>query len=703
MIRALFLTLCLALAPHIARAQELATLLADRILVEPSGRITASGEVTVFYEGTELRAARVVYDRRSDVLVIDGPIRVIGADGTVILADQAELDRNLTRGVLTSARLVLDRQLQLAAGRIAREGERFIRLDRVVASSCEVCPGDPAPLWEIRARSVVHDSETQQLYFDNAQVRVAGVPILWLPRLRLPGPGLDRATGFLLPDFVSSSDLGTGVKLPYFIALGDHADMRLTPYLSSSTTTLEFALRALPRNAALSVRGAVTRDDIEGSRGFLFADFDWLLPRDFLLETQVELVSDPGYLFTYDYAQRDRLTNQIKLSRVREKDLLRASIAEFRTLREDEIPIRDQLTDRYVDVTYRRILPRLSFGGRTEVRFDAAALNRPSDLDVLGRDVSRIGVGLDWRAARVFGPGFLGAAELGLRADAYNIGQDSDFETNLLRVVPRAAVELRWPMQRRTAGGAREVLEPVLRIDWADPGGDAVPLEDSQVIEFDEGNLLAPSRYPGIDGVETGTRAAAAIFWHRDEAGGWGADVAFGRVFAFDGELGFAEGSGLQGDRSEWVAAARYSWADSFSLMSRSLFEDDFDFTLNETRIDWRFPRGRLGAAYISADPEPAEGRDDRLSELTANGRFDLTDTWSARGGLRYDFDAGRAARAELGLDFRNECIDLGLSLSRRYATSTSVDPTTEFAVNVSLLGVGDGDSRSAARRGCRG
>ena len=641
MIRAAFLTLSFWLMSMAAFAQDGATLLADRILVDPSGQITASGEVVVFYQGTELRAARVTYDRKSEVLTIDGPIRVTDADGTVILADQAQLNRDLTQGVLTSARLVLDRQLQLASARIIREGERYIRLDRVVASSCEVCPSNPTPLWEIRAKSVTHDAETRQLYFEGAQVRVAGVPVVWLPRLRLPGPGLDRATGFLLPDFVSSSDLGTGVKIPYFIALGDHADLRFTPYLSSRTSTLEFEARAFPNNGAFSARGAITNDDLEGSRGFLFADFDHRLPRGFLLETQLELVSDPGYLFTYDYAQRDRLTNQIKISRVREKDLLRASISEFRTLREDEIPIRDQLTDWYVDVTYQRNLPSLSFGGMTQVRLDASALNRPSDLDGLGRDVSRIGVGIDWRGSRVFGPGLLASAELGYRADVYNIGQDASFDTNLVRSVPRAAVELRWPMQRVTAGGAREVIEPVLRIDWAGSEGDAVPLEDSRVIEFDEANLIAPSRYPGIDGVEDGTRAALAIYWHHDAPVGWRADLAFGRVFAFDGDLGFGEGTGLQGDRSEWVAAARYSWNDSFSLLSRSLFEDDFDFTLNETRIDWNFDRGRLGAAYISADPEPAEGRTTPLSELTAEGEYALTDRWTASGGVRYDFDAG--------------------------------------------------------------
>ena len=47
--------------------------------------------------------------------------------------------------------------------------------------------------------------------------------------------------------------------------------------------------------------------------------------------------------------------------------------------------------------------------------------------------------------------------------------------------------------------------------------------------------------------------------------------------------------------------------------------------------------------------------------------------------------------------------IDLSLSLSRRYATSTSVDPTTEFGFRVSLTGVGDRGGERIRRGSCRG
>ena len=66
---------------------------------------------------------------------------------------------------------------------------------------------------------MIHDAEARQLFFSNAQIRISGVPVFYLPRLRLPDPTLERARGFLIPRFRTSSDLGTGIKLPYFASI----------------------------------------------------------------------------------------------------------------------------------------------------------------------------------------------------------------------------------------------------------------------------------------------------------------------------------------------------------------------------------------------------------------------------------------------------------------------------------------------------
>ncbi|MEM9970455.1 MAG: LPS assembly protein LptD [Pseudomonadota bacterium] len=699
--RHLFAIIVVAFWPLIVAAQTPASLVADSIDVDPSGRVTARGNVVIQFEGTRLTANSVTYDQTGDALTFGGPITVTQPSGDVFTASNATLDRTLRNGVLASARLVLDRQLQLAASRITREGGRYTTLDRVVASSCEVCFDRPVPLWDIRADRVIHDTEERQLYFEGARLRFVGVPVLYVPRLRLPDPTLKRASGFLIPDPQRSSELGTGITLPYFFAIGDHADLRLTPYIATETRTLELRFRQETRGGRIDLEGAASDDDLDGGRGYLFADARFDLPRGFVADAQVELVSDPGYLFIYDYAERDRLENRLAFRRVREKDLFRASVTEFRTLRESEIPIRDTLTDRYLEVSYIREVEQRPFGGKTRLRFDSATLNRPSSDNVDGRDVSRIGAGIDWTRTDVFGPGIVVQSELALRVDTFNIGQDSNFSNTVTRVLPRSAVELRWPHMRTASDGTVDVVEPIIRFDISNQSNDDVPAEDSRIVEFDEANLFSFTRYPGLDASENGLRLSAGLSWRRSLPTGWQIDATFGRVSRLDGSLGYSAGSGLEGDQSQWLASARLAFENEMWLTTRSLFDDAIDFTLSETRIDWQRETWRFGSGYLFAQPEPAEGRTDELSELSFDGRVLFADNWTASSNVRYDFRAGRAARAGLGLGYANECLRLDLSVSRRFASSTSVTPITDFGFRVSLLGVGNQTRGQVARSGC--
>ena len=157
-----------------AQAQDRATLVADSLSITSSDTLTARGHVEVFFQGVTLTATGIVYDQSNDRLIIDGPIVLTDGKGSVILASQAEMRADLTEGLLTSARMVLQQQLQLAAAEIQRVDGRYTSMSKVVASSCKVCAGNPTPLWEIRASRVVHDEVAQQLYFDSAQLRLAG-------------------------------------------------------------------------------------------------------------------------------------------------------------------------------------------------------------------------------------------------------------------------------------------------------------------------------------------------------------------------------------------------------------------------------------------------------------------------------------------------------------------------------------------------
>ncbi|MEL6700574.1 MAG: LPS assembly protein LptD, partial [Pseudomonadota bacterium] len=313
-----------------------AALVADRIELTADDLLVASGNVEILQGDTRMTAAEVRYDGATDTLRITGPIRIQDGPDVLILAEQAEMSQGLQDGILRSARLVLDQQLQLAAAQMQRVDGRYTQLWKVGATSCHVCGTGP-PLWQIRARRIVHDQEEQQLYFDNMRFEVYGIPILYLPRLRLPDPNLDRATGFLLPSIRTTSRLGWGIKAPYFVKLGDHADVTITPYLSPRTRTVELTFRRAFVNGDIEADVNLTDDDlIDDGRWAILAEGAFDLPRDFKLTFDVQMVSDDGYLLDYGYGSQDRLPTGIEITRTDRDENTSAALISYQTLRDGE-------------------------------------------------------------------------------------------------------------------------------------------------------------------------------------------------------------------------------------------------------------------------------------------------------------------------------------------------------------------------------
>ena len=710
MLRILALLLCLW--PALSRAQEQAVLVADRLAITGNDVLVAEGNVEVLYQGRRLSAKRIVYDRAADRLVIEGPIVLADASGTFILADQADLSADLADGILTSARLVLNRQLQLASSEMMRIGGRYTRLGRTVASSCKVCAGDPTPLWEIRARRVIHDAQEKQIYFDSAQLRFGGLPVFWIPRLRMPDPDLTRATGFLIPKLVSSSGLGTGLKVPYFIRLGPSRDLTVTPFLASKQArTLELRYRQAFATGQISLKGALSRDDIRPTetRGYAEVEGRFRLPRGFRLDITGQMASDPAYLLDYNISEVDRLEGRVEATRARRDEFIGVRLIHYNSIREGE---RNALLPSLVAdaIWERRFRPGL-IGGTGTLSFQthshrrASGVVTDSDGDGIsdGRDAVRASLHATWRRDAVFGPGILGAVMAAAQADIYDVTQDAAVQGTHTRATGALGVELRWPLVRTTRGGATQIIEPVAQLIWAPRNaGDGIPNEDSVLPEFDEASLFAMDRLPGNDTIESGARLNLGIGFTHVAPAGWSLGFSLGRVFRAEDEGSFGTASGLGGKSSDWLATMRLQGLGGISVTNRLVLDDDLSLTRGELRLEMERERFAVSSGLVWLEADPTESRDARVAEVVFDGRYDLTEAWTGRFTTRYDVLDDRANSAGLSMAWRNECLKVDLSLSRRFTSSTSVQATTNVGLSVELLGFG-GSTRPGPARACRG
>ena len=705
---ALFAIAALAAMPTAARAQATATLMADQVYVDGAGRLVAVGSVEVWHGSIRLTATRVVFDRRQDLLLIDGPLTLSDGPDQVFLADAAQLSPGLRAGLITSARVVLHQQLQIAAARVERGTNGVSQMDAVVASSCPVCAAHPTPLWEIRAERITHDENTGRIQFRRAQFRFAGVPVFYAPRFDLPAPGNTRMRGFLRPEVSLDSDLGLSVGMPYFFPLGETRDLTLTPRASTGgMVSLGFRWREARQDGGVEIGGQISRDNIVPGemRGYGYVRALFQLANDWRLTADLLAASDRTYLEAYDITDDARLSGDVTLERIRRDQAIRARLLGFYSLRasdnNDELPN----TALQAEMEQRVGLGATPVGGELRMQIGALAYRRLSTLDgTPGRDLARAHLQLSWRRTGVLPGGIVATGALDGRVDHVRIADDSAWPDPVTRRAAQAMIELRWPWAAAGVGGVSHVIEPVVQVIASRrSGGAALPNDDHTMPELDAGNLFALTRYSGEDAQDNGSRINAGLRWTRHDADGWTSEALVGRIWRDAPVAGLdpAHVQPLGGQQSDWLLAGRLTHASGYSLGLRVLVDPHNTLTRTETNLAWSNATTTIATRYLFMPASAFEDRATTLSEWSFDVTRRFSSGWATRFGWEYDVEQALFATARTGFEFRNECLSFDLSLARHFVTATNPSASTRFDMRIELLGIG-GRAPSTGGRTCR-
>lgn len=221
--------------------------------------VSAVGDVQILYQGRTIEADRVVYDRQSKRVVATGNARITEANGTVITGDRFNLTDDFRDGFIDSLRVVNTDKTRFSAPRAERtDGEVFV-FDKGIYTACEPCVDQPErpPFWQVRAARIIHKKSEQMIYYEDARLEFAGVPIAYVPFMSGPDATVKRKSGFLAPKFINTSALGYGVGLPYFINLAPNYDLTVTPtYLTRQGLLGQVEWRHRFVNGSYNIRAA---------------------------------------------------------------------------------------------------------------------------------------------------------------------------------------------------------------------------------------------------------------------------------------------------------------------------------------------------------------------------------------------------------------------------------------------------------------
>ena len=164
-------------------------------------RVSAVGNVQMFYNGTSVEADKVIYDQKTKRLHAEGNIRLTDAEGKITYANIMDLSDDYRDGFVDSLRVDTEDATRMAATRADRTSGNYTVFENGVYTACAPCKDDPKkpPLWQVKGARIIHDQTDKMLYFENAQLEFFGVPMAYLPYFSTPDPTVKRKSGFLMP------------------------------------------------------------------------------------------------------------------------------------------------------------------------------------------------------------------------------------------------------------------------------------------------------------------------------------------------------------------------------------------------------------------------------------------------------------------------------------------------------------------------
>jgi LPS-assembly protein len=682
--------------------------------------ITASGEVRMSRDGNYLAADSVTWDRNTGEVRAHGNVVVLSPEGDKLVGDDVVLTDTFRDGTISNLLIVLESGGRIAAQRGVRVNN-VTTLENAIYSPCPVttpngCPKRPS--WSITAARVIQDPAQNRVRFEGGRLQLFGVTLPVLPFFSI-GTGKDKGgvSGWLVPDISVSSRNGLEVAAPRYWRFAPNRDLTVTPHIyTGALPAIEARYRQLNTIGAFQVGGFLTygriddvntlstKSDGRSLRGYFEGNGKAQLDPVWSVTGSFRVATDKTVTRRYDVTRDDRLRSFVNAERIDPDSYISIAGWAFQGLRVDDVQRQIPIALPAIDARFRPDDPLL--GGKLELQANSLSIVR-----IDGQDTQRAFASARWDLRRLTPMGQELLLTAFARGDVYHTDEAQETDVAIYRGdngwhtrgIGALAAEVRWPFVGAAFGGIQR-LEPRVQLVLTPPTENLdIPNEDARAVDLEDSNLFALSRFPGYDRWEDGSRITYGLDWALDRPN-LSISTTIGQSYRITRAPDiFPDGTGLTARFSDIVGRTRIRYGRFIDLTHRyRVDKDSFEVRRNEVDLTVGTEQTYALIGYlrlnrnISTDIEDLRDKE----ELRLAGRVKFARYWSLFGATVLDLtdeqedplsiaDGFAPVRHRLGVNYEDDCIELGLSWRRDYERIGDFRKGSTFSLRFALKGLG--------------
>lgn len=631
-----------------------------------------------------ITADKIEYDVKSETIKTSGDTEIVNQTGQRMTLTDSYLSNNGKNMAGNDIKLWLGDHVYIESDNIVHQGDETIAY-KASFTACDDCDayGDA---WRISTRRIVHDMESHMLRFFSPVLRTYDIPVFWLPFFEMPDPSVKYKTGFLMPDFGSTNNMGTQINIPLYVNFSDTHDLTFTTsILTKENPLFQLEHRLNLDHSQYRTYGAYTHNRMGEDRWYI-SNNDVIGLGEYARATVfLERASDKTFLQKYGfYDDQPYLDSGASIELFGQSGYVVADAHIFQELRSG---------NRYYATPSGNILPNIRATYQTKPVFKETYFTL--DADVLGisgdgtssqrliGDVRVISPWTLWGGNRI-------TASISARYDVYNFN-DTDlvdmasFSGLKDRFLPSGYVEWGLPLFRTTSEWI-QVIEPRARLTVmreTDESQFAIN-NDSAGAFLSDTTLFSDNRFSGFDLWENGTYADYGVSYSAFNQAGQTFEVFVGQTYDFTDRFQTDTNTGFHNGASDYVGRLEYDNAEWLDFTTRfRLDQADMALQHMETSAIIGTSENFLKVGHIWSrkfiDTYANNAEQDSINEFMAGIGVQLTNRWSVRFNAVYNVTDNRFQRHSGGVFYTHPCYYLSLEYHRDNAIKNDYVGTTSF------------------------
>ena len=675
---------------------------ADSMLLErDKDQLILSGDAALRQDETFLETDQLIYHKNSEIADLQGDI-YLQLPGLRLTGEEGRIWLNEDRGWLSGVEYRLpDAHARGLAERMEMVSETESKYEQVSITTCRPGTRD----WGLHASSMQIDTDSGWGKARHTVLRLGGLPVFYTPYLSFPVDDR-RKSGFLIPIWGSSLQLGAVVAIPYYVNLAPNYDATITPrYMSKRGTMLDGEFRYLGEHQKGIVSGEILKDKVESEEHGSQRDSIRILHNSQPmpgLSTRIDYsrVSDIDYVndFSTDLSSSSiRYLQRIGEILYRGSDWrLGARVQDFQTVDRSINPVdepyrlKPQLT-----ASYKHLFSDIS----TELGLASEYASFSHDELLNGKRL-RLNPSLSFPLRRSWGHLI---PKLSLYHTSYNLNQDdSEAEENPSVNVPVLSLDTGLVFERTSSwfgNTTTQTLEPRLFGLYA-PYEDQsdIPDFDTSDLDLNYTNLFKENRFSGGDRVGDAKQVTLALTtrWLERDSGIERLRASIGQIFyGQDREVQLIDEP--ETDSTSAVAAEARARLGSYWSSSMNL---RWDPHRDEQQID----KGRIGLHYkapnqrllnISYNYNYDDDDKNKIKDLDLSLNWPFDHRITLVGDWKHSLVHKRDLNRLIGFEYGGRCCWSLRALYQEFVKETDLDADinqeseTRFMLQLELRGLG--------------